>query len=116
MVKKLSMKPRKKPAVKPKVKKPAKKATAKKPVKIKQPKPIGAVTHFFSGLDVAIVKFKKNVKKGDKIKFKGHTTDFEQEIKSMQYDHKDIAIAKKGQDVGIKVGKKIRDGDKVYKA
>ena len=32
----------------------------------------------------------------------------------MQYDHKDIAEAKKGQEVGIKVVGKVREGDEVY--
>lgn len=93
-----------------------KKTAAKKPVKIKEPKPIGIVSHFYSGLDVAIVKFKKNFKKGDAVRFKGHTTDFEQTIKSMQYDHKDIAVAKKGKEIGVKVSDKVREGDDVYEA
>lgn len=114
MVKKLSVKRKNKPVAKPKVKNTAKKSPAKKTTKIKQSKPIGIVSHFYSGLDVAIVKFKKDVKKGDKVRFKGHTTDFEQVIKSMQYDHKDIVIAKKGKDVGIKISDKVREGDEVF--
>lgn len=84
--------------------------------KSKEPKPIGVVTHYYSGLGVAIVKFKKTVKIGDKILFKGATTDFQEVIKSMQYDHKDIKEAKKNQEVGIKVGEKVREGDEVYEA
>ena len=114
MVKKVSVKKKAQPVIKPKIKKIVKKSPAKKAAKIKQLKPIGVITHFYSGLDVAIVKFKKNVKKGAKLRFKGHTTDFEQIIKSMQYDHKDIAIAKKGQDVGIKVSDKVREGDEAF--
>lgn len=79
-----------------------------------EPKPIGTITHYYSGLGVAIVKFNKTVKKGDKVVFKGHTTDFEQTIESMQYDHKDVEEAKKGQEIGIKVKEKVRDGDAVY--
>ena len=82
----------------------------------KEPKPIGAVTHFFGGINVAIVKFSTSVKVGTKIHFKGATTDFEETIKSMQYDHKEIDTAKKGQEVGIKVGDKVREGDEVYEA
>jgi len=65
---------------------------------------------------VAIVKFNKKVDVGTKIKFKGVTTDFEEVIKSMQYNHEDISSAKKGQQVGIKVGDKVREGDLVYEA
>ncbi len=83
---------------------------------MKEQKPIGAVTHYYDGLGVAIVKFSKSVKAGESVHFKGHTTDFEETIKSMQYDHKEIKEAKKGQEVGIKVGNKVRNGDKVYPA
>ncbi len=77
-------------------------------------KPIGEVTHYFSGIQVAIVKFNRVVKVGETIKFKGATTDFSQTIESMQYDHKDIESAKKGQEVGIKITEKVREGDEVY--
>lgn len=84
---------------------------SKKP---KEPKPIGEVTHYYSGLGVAIVKFNKTVKKGIRVSFKGATTDFEETITSIQYEHKDIEAAKKGQEVGVKVSEKVREGDKVY--
>jgi len=80
----------------------------------KEPKPIGEVTHYYSGLGVAIVKFNKAVKKGIKVSFKGATTDFEQILDSIQYNHKDIEAVKKGQEVGVKVKDKVREGDKVY--
>ena len=84
--------------------------------KTQEPKPIGAVTHFYGHLGVAIVKFSKPVKVGDKVRFKGATSDLEETIQSIQYDHKPIDSAKKGQEVGIKVGGKVREGDLVYEA
>lgn len=80
----------------------------------KEPKPIGVVTHFFGGIDVAIVKFNTKVEVGEEIRFKGATTDFSEKISSMQYDHKPISSAKKGQEVGIKISKKVREGDDVF--
>jgi len=80
----------------------------------KEPKPIGIVTHYFSHISVAIVKFNKAISVGTKVHFKGATTDFEETITSMQYNHEDIKTAKKGQEVGIKVGDKVREGDEVY--
>jgi len=77
-------------------------------------KPIGEVTHYFGGINVAIVKFKKTIDVGEMIKFKGASTDFEQKIDSMQFDHQDIKSAKKNQEVGIKVTEKVREGDMVY--
>ncbi|OGY58186.1 MAG: hypothetical protein A3D47_00215 [Candidatus Colwellbacteria bacterium RIFCSPHIGHO2_02_FULL_43_15] len=81
--------------------------------KTKGPKTIGVVTHFYGNLEVAIIKFKIPVKVGEEVHFKGATTDFTQKIKSMQYDHKEIKSAKKGQEVGIKVSDKVREGDEV---
>jgi putative protease len=78
-------------------------------------KQIGEVTHFYGGLSVAIVKFKEPVKVGDEIWFFGATTDFKEKIGSMQYNHQGIPEAKKGQEVGIKVEGKVREGDEVYR-
>lgn len=83
-------------------------------IKLKVEKPIGIVTHFYNGIKVAIVKFSKPVKSGSEIRFEGATTDFSQKVASMQYDHKDIAVAPKGKQVGLKVSKRVREGDKVY--
>jgi len=102
---------------KPKSKKAAKKTT-KKSAKTGMGKPmgksIGAVTHFFGGIKVAIVKFKKPVKIGTRLYFKGATTDFVQTLESMQFDHQPITIAKPNAQVGIKVSKRVREGDEVY--
>ena len=78
-------------------------------------KPIGKITHYYGHLGVAIIKFNRNVKKGEEVHFRGAHTDFTQEIESIQYDHEDIEVAKKGQDVGIKVKEKVREGDEIYR-
>lgn len=75
---------------------------------------IGEVTHYYSKIGVAIVKFFKTVPVGTRIKFHGSTTDFEQVISSMQKDYKEVSEAKKGDEVGIKVDSKVREGDKVF--
>ena len=82
--------------------------------KSKEPKPIGEVTHYFGDLGVAVVKFNQSFKAGEKVRFKGATTDFEQAIQSMQCDHKPVDGAKKGEEIGIKVKDKVRQGDQVY--
>lgn len=82
--------------------------------KAKKSKSIGKVTHYYGGIEVAIVKFNKLVKKGVKVSFKGASTDFDQVIKSMQYDHKDIAAAPKGKEIGVKVDDKVREGDEIF--
>lgn len=79
-------------------------------------KPLGAVTHYYGHIGVAIVKFAQPVAVGAQIRIYGATTDFDAAIDSMQYEHKPIASAKKGQEVGIKVSEKVREGDEVFGA
>ena len=77
-------------------------------------KPIGEVTHYYGGLGVAIVRFNQEVSDGASITFQGATTDFSQDLKSMELDRKPILKAPKGKEIGIKVNKKVREGDGVY--
>ena len=77
-------------------------------------KEIGAVTHFFDKIGVAVIKLKAGLKTGEKIRIKGATTDFEQPVESMQVDMKPIAAGKKGQEIGMKVKDRVRPGDAVY--
>lgn len=91
-------------------------AAKKKTVKAKKVKPLGKVTHYYAHIKVAIVKFNTNVKAGTELYFKGATTDFKEASKSMQFDHEPVALAKKGKQIGIKLKKRVREGDLVYKA
>ena len=96
----------------------AKKPKAKKPEpKAKEPKPIGVVSNFFDHVSVAAIKLGAALKAGDKIRITGgEETDFEQVVKSMQIQHEKVEKAKKGDEIGIKVKKKVRKGYKVFKA
>lgn len=77
-------------------------------------KEIGKVTHYYSKINVAIVELFNALKVGDKIKIQGGTHDFEQEVKSIQIEHKDVESAKKGDVVGLQVSEKAPDGAVVY--
>ncbi len=77
-------------------------------------KEIGSVSSYFSHVNVAAIKLKTNLKIGDKIHIKGHTTDFEQTVDSMQIERKDVKKAKKGDHIGIGVSEKVRPNDKVF--
>lgn len=78
-------------------------------------KEVGAVSDFFAHVVVAGITLTGVLKVGDKIHIKGHTTDIELDITSMQIDNKNVTEAKKGQSVGIKVPERVRPGDLVYK-
>lgn len=111
--KKKAVKKIKKIKSKPKSKKVSKK-TAAPALQKSLGKSVGKVTHFFGGIRVAIVKFKKPVKVGTRLYFRGATTDFVQVLDSMQFDHQPITVAKPNKQVGIKVGKRVREGDGVF--
>ena len=78
-------------------------------------KEVGEILHYYGHIQVAVVRLSDTLKTGDKIRIKGHTTDFEQEIRSMQVDHNQIETAEKGQEIGMKLNEKVREQDKVYK-
>lgn len=98
-----------------KKKKVVKKKRAVKVGKLRKPeKPIGIVTHYYGGIKVGIVKFSTPIKEGVMVEFRGSTTNFSEVLASMQYDHKPIVKAPKGKQIGIKVKKRVREGDKVF--
>ena len=76
---------------------------------------IGEITHFFSKISVAVIELNGELKVGDRIKFSGATTDFEQDVVSMQIEHNNIDEASPGDSVGMKVKERVRKGDKVFK-
>ena len=76
---------------------------------------IGKVNHWFGRIEVAGIELTDKVAVGDHIHILGHTTDFEQEITSMQIMHQDVNEAGHGDDVGVKVQFRARVGDRVYK-
>lgn len=78
-------------------------------------KKVGNVTHYFTGIGVAVVELDDTLSVGDRILFQGSTTDFEQTVASMQIEHEDITTAKGGESIGLKVEQRVREGDTVYK-
>ena len=76
---------------------------------------IGTVSDFFAHPVVAGIELSATLEKGDKIHIKGHTTDMEMTITSMQINSLDVDQAKAGDAVGIKVSDRVRRGDIVYK-
>ncbi|HDD70566.1 MAG TPA: translation elongation factor-like protein [Candidatus Woesearchaeota archaeon] len=78
-------------------------------------KPIGEITHFFSKINVAVIKLDDELKVGDTISIEGATTNFQQKVESMQVEHNNIEKAEKGMEVGLKVSDAVRVGDKVLK-
>ncbi len=76
---------------------------------------VGRITHFYSKASVAILDLIAPLNKGDKIVIRGSTTNIEQTVDSMEIEHKQVANAQAGQQVGMKVAGRVRDSDIVYK-
>lgn len=77
-------------------------------------KEIGRVLDYFSQVEVAAIELTAELKIGDKIRFSGPTTNFDQIVESMQINRKPIEKASNGDDVGIKTDNKVIKHDKVF--
>ena len=76
---------------------------------------VGKVSHFFAKPLVVGIEMTGVLKVGDQIRIKGHTTDFNMVVESMQIDNAGVQEAKSGDSVGIKVPERAREGDTVYR-
>ena len=76
---------------------------------------IGTVTHYYGHLHVAGVTITDSeLHTGDTIRVKGHTSDFEQKVESMEIDHEAVEVARPGDQIGLMVIEHAREHDTVY--
>jgi putative protease len=77
---------------------------------------VGLVTHYYDKIGVAVIELNANLASGERIKFvRGGEDLFEQNIDSMQVEHKKLDSAKKGDIVGLKTEQEVKEGAEVYK-
>ena len=76
---------------------------------------VGEVNHFYNHIGVAVIDLVDTLMVGDQVHFFGRSTDFRQAVLSMQVEHESISEAGKGQEIAIKVERRVRSHDKVYK-
>jgi putative protease len=77
---------------------------------------IGSVIKFFDKNSVAAVKLDfGDLAVGDTIRVKGDGTDFTQKIEVLEFDHKPVDKALRGQFTGIKLDKPAKPFDLVFK-
>ena len=78
-------------------------------------KKVGEIIHYFDQISVGVVKITEGaLKTTDQVKIKGATTDLEQKVGSLQIDKEKVDEIKKGQEAGMKVEDRVREGDTVY--
>mgnify|MGYP001597270252 FL=1 len=78
-------------------------------------KEIGKVTHYYGKIGVAIIELSDALRVGERIKIQSRHGEFEQNVDSMEVEHRSVAEAKRGDVIGLKVPEKASEGAKVYK-
>ncbi len=78
-------------------------------------KQVGRVTHFFGKIGVAAIELEDELRVGDTIHVKGHSSDWTQEVTSIQIEHDEVESGGPGDVVGIKVDGHAREHDVVFK-
>ncbi|OGX06982.1 MAG: hypothetical protein A2Z88_04165 [Omnitrophica WOR_2 bacterium GWA2_47_8] len=65
---------------------------------------------------VCVVRINRgSLRVGDTIHIVGAGTNLKQKVRSLQIESVDVRAASKGKLVGLKVDKRVRENDKVYK-
>ncbi len=76
---------------------------------------IGTVSHYFGHLSVAAVTLTDTLRVGDRIHIRGHTTDVQQTVDSMEVEHAKVESAGPGDDVALQVADHVREHDKIFR-
>ena len=77
---------------------------------------IGYVSKYFGQIKVAAIEITAGkLSVGETIHIKGHTTDMNMDIGSIQIEHESVDSANKGDSIGLKVSGKARRKNKVFK-
>lgn len=76
---------------------------------------VGTVSDFFAHPVVAGIELTGTLKVGDRVHIKGHTTDLEFTVGSIQIDNANVSEGKSGDSVGVKVSDRVRSGDHIYR-
>jgi putative protease len=76
---------------------------------------IGHITHFYNRISVGVLDLTDKLELGDRIHVLGHTTDFIQNVTSMEIEHKKVTSVGPGDKVALKVIEPVRNGDEIFK-
>ncbi len=77
---------------------------------------IGTVTDYFAKIGVAGVRLTDgDLRVGDRVRIRGHTTDFTQTVESLQIEHRAVEHAERGGEIALKVQERVRRHDEVLR-
>jgi putative protease len=52
---------------------------------------------------------------GDTVHVRGHTTDFYQRVDRIELEHAQVEVARAGDHIGLQVSQRVREGDVVFR-
>ncbi len=76
---------------------------------------IGHITHFYNRISVGVLDLTDKLELGDKVHILGHTTDFIQNVESMEIEHNKVTSVRPGDEVALKLIEPVRKGDEIFK-
>ena len=77
---------------------------------------LGTVTDYYARIGVAALQLTDGeLRTGDRIRFRGQTTDFTQSVESLQVEHEAVERAERGREVAVKVRERVRKHDQVLR-
>lgn len=77
---------------------------------------VGTVTGYYAKIGVAAIRLADGeLRLGDQIRIRGHTTDFTQPVESLQIEHRSVEQAGRGSEVAVKVRERVRLHDQVFR-
>jgi translation elongation factor EF-1alpha len=77
--------------------------------------PVGKITHYFPHIGVAAATLSGELRVGDQVRVRGHTTDFTETVGSLEIEHQKVDRAGPGDKVAFKVSEKARPGDRLLR-
>jgi putative protease len=77
---------------------------------------LGAVTHFWPHSQACAVMIEHGeLRVGDTVHVRGHTTDFYQRVERIELEHAQVQVARAGDHIGLQVHQRVREGDVVFR-
>jgi putative protease len=74
------------------------------------------VTHYYPHVNAGAVRIDSGeLRVGDTVHIRGHTTDYYQRIDRLEMEHQSVEVAVPGQVVGMHIAQRVREGDAVMK-
>ncbi len=76
---------------------------------------IGFVTHYYDRIGVAVIELQDTLSKGDRIRFiRGGEDQYDQDVLSLQIEHKEMDKAEAGDIIGVAVKQPLKEMTEVF--